>query len=387
MYKIVTVVGARPQIIKAAALSRAFQHYPQIRELIVHTGQHYDFNMSAIFFEQLHIPLPDYQFEIEGGGQGSQTAQMIINLENVLQIEKPDLLIVYGDTNSTVAGALAASKLNIPLAHIEAGMRSFNKSMPEEVNRIMTDHCSTLLFSPTKTGVENLKREGFELLNQTHHISVDHPKVYHCGDIMLDNSLYFSTLAKEKSLILEDLMLTKNQFILATIHRNTTTDVPQRMDALLDGLLFLANEKDETIVFPIHPRTWKQLEKNDLKLLELQNCENIKLIEPLSFLDMIQLEQNAKLILTDSGGVQKEAFYFHKPCLIARPETEWEELVSLGAAKLCDVDKERLAEAYQAFIQNPPSQFPAIFGDGHAAEFIAAELLNFLDSAHQKETK
>ena len=191
MRKIITIVGARPQIIKAAALSRAFKKYPQIKELIVHTGQHYDFNMSAVFFEELSIPQPNYQFEIQGGEQGNQTAQMLINIEKVLQDEKPSLVIVYGDTNSTLAGAIAASKLGIPVIHIEAGMRSFNKAMPEELNRIMTDHCSSLLFSPTKTGIQNLKNEGFSL-DHTTIPSIDSPRVYHCGDIMLDNSLYFS---------------------------------------------------------------------------------------------------------------------------------------------------------------------------------------------------
>lgn len=379
MHKIITIVGARPQIIKAAALSRAFNMHPQIQEIIVHTGQHYDFNMSEIFFKELGIPKPNYQFEITGGEQGNQTAQMLINIENVLQKEHPDLVLIYGDTNSTLAGALAASKLQIPVAHVEAGMRSFNKAMPEEINRIASDHCSTLLFSPTATGIENLKREGFNIDSKVA-ASIDHPKVYHCGDIMLDNSLHFSELAKQKSNILNQLKLTKNNFILATVHRNTTTDIPERLQSLIESLLDLAKKYDETIVFPLHPRTRKQLMKEQANALfqQLKAHKNIVLTEPLAYLDMIQLEQNAKLIVTDSGGVQKEAFYFKKPCIIARPQTEWEELVTLKAAILCDVDKQKIEHAYLSFVNHPPQNFPPIFGDGKAAEFIADELVKFL---------
>jgi len=379
MHKIITIVGARPQIIKAAALSRAFKKYAQIKELIVHTGQHYDFNMSAVFFEELSIPKPDYQFEITGGEQGNQTAQMLLNIEKVLLEEKPDLVILYGDTNSTLAGALAAGKLQIPVAHIEAGMRSFNKVMPEELNRIVTDHSSTLLFSPTKTGIQNLRREGFSI-DSIGIPTIDHPKVYHCGDIMLDNSLYFSKLASQKSSILSKFKLEKNSFILATVHRNTTTDNPKRLASLMESLLNLANTRKETVIFPLHPRTRKQLESIDNQALfyQIKNENNLILTEPLAYLDMLQLEQNAKLIITDSGGVQKEAFYFQKPCIIARPETEWEELVELKTAILCDVDKVKIEAAYLSFKANPPKNFLPIFGDGKASEFIATELVKFL---------
>ncbi|MDA3906606.1 MAG: UDP-N-acetylglucosamine 2-epimerase (non-hydrolyzing) [Bacteroidales bacterium] len=379
MRKIITIVGARPQIIKAAALSRAFKMHPKFKEIIVHTGQHYDFNMSEVFFEELNIPKPNYQFEIQGGEQGNQTAQMLVNIEKVLLDEKPDLVVVYGDTNSTLAGALAASKLQIPVVHIEAGMRSFNKAMPEEVNRIITDHCSTLLFSPTKTGIKNLEKEGFSV-KHIGHISIDNPLVYHCGDIMLDNSLYFSTIAAQKSKILTQHKLEKNRFILSTVHRNTTTDDPIRLTSLIESLLNLATKHNETIVFPLHPRTLKQLNLNQSKELyqRLQATKNILLTEPLTYLDMIQLEQNAKLILTDSGGVQKEAFYFQKPCIIARPETEWEELVELKTAILCDVEKQKIEAAYLSFISNPPQNYPPIFGHGKAAEFIAEEIVKFL---------
>ena len=379
MYKIITIVGARPQIIKAAALNRAFKSYPQIEEIIVHTGQHYDFNMSEVFFEELNIPKPNYQFEIQGGEQGNQTAQMLTNIEKVLIEEKPELVLIYGDTNSTLSGTLAASKLQIPVAHIEAGMRSFNKAMPEELNRIMTDHASTLLFSPTKTGIQNLKKEGFST-DFKGSASNDHPRVYHCGDIMLDNSLYFSTIAKQKSNILSRLKLRNNSFILATIHRNTTTDIADRLQSLIKSLLNLANKFNETIVFPLHPRTRKLLMQNQSKELfqQLQEAKNIVLTEPLAYLDMIQLEENAKLIITDSGGVQKEAYYFQKPCIIARPETEWEELVELKTAILCDVNKQKIETAYQTFNQYPPHFFPPIFGNGKAAEFIAGELVKFL---------
>jgi len=379
MHKIITIVGARPQIIKAAALSRAFKKYPLIQELIVHTGQHYDFNMSTVFFEELNIPKPDYQFKILVGEQGAQSAQMLVDIEKVLISEKPDLVLVYGDTNSTLAGALAASKLQIPVVHIEAGMRSFNKAMPEELNRIFTDHCSSLLFSPTKTGIQNLKNEGFSV-DYSGPISIDNPKVYHCGDIMLDNSLHFSTIANQKSDILSQPQLENKTFILATVHRNTTTDNTERLTSLIESLMNLATRYNETIVFPIHPRTRKQLEQNQsIDLYKgLQETKNILLTEPLTYLDMIQLERNAKLIITDSGGVQKEAYYFQKPCIIARPETEWEELLELGTAILCDVDKEKMEAAYLHFTNNPPQNFPPIFGDGKAAEFIAEELFKFL---------
>lgn len=379
MHKIITIVGARPQIIKAAALSRAFQKHTQIKEIIVHTGQHYDFNMSEVFFEELSIPKPNYQFEIRGGEQGNQTAQMLVDIERVLLNEKPDLVLVYGDTNSTLAGALAASKLQIPLAHIEAGMRSFNKAMPEEINRIATDHCSTLLFSPTKTGIANLIKEGF-VSDFKGSASIDHPKVYHCGDIMLDNSLYFSKLANQKSTILNQLKLAKNNYVLATVHRNTTTDNSKHLESLIESLLNLAIKYNEIVVFPLHPRTRKQLMLEQSKALydKLQENKNIVLTEPLAYLDMIQLEQNSKLIVTDSGGVQKEAFYFKKACIIARPQTEWEELVTLKTAMLCDVDKQKIELAYQTFVSNPPLNFPPIFGDGKAAAFIADELAKFL---------
>lgn len=379
MLKIITIVGARPQFIKAAALSRAFKLHPEVKEIIIHTGQHYDFNMSEVFFEELNIPKPDYQFDIQGGEQGNQTAQMLVNIEKVLMDEKPDLVLVYGDTNSTLAGALAASKLQVPVAHIEAGMRSFNKAMPEELNRIITDHSSTLLFSPTKTGIKNLVKEGFSI-NHTGSISIDNPKVYHCGDIMLDNSLYFSAIAEKKSDILSQLQLNKNGFILATVHRNTTTDNPTRLSSLIESLLNLVNTHNETVVFPLHPRTRKQLAQEQSKnlLQSLQDAKNIRLTEPLAYLDMVQLERNASLIITDSGGVQKEAYYFQKPCIITRPETEWEELVELKTAILCDVNKQKIETAYQTFTDYPPHFFPPIFGDGKAAEFIASELIKFL---------
>ena len=377
MHKIITIVGARPQIIKAAALSRIFKKHPQIKELIVHTGQHYDFNMSEVFFEELNIPKPNYQFEIQAGEQSSQTAQMLINIEKVLLKEEPDLVIVYGDTNSTLAGALSTAKLQIPLVHIEAGMRSFNKTMPEELNRIISDHSSTLLFSPTKTGIQNLENEGFSF-KKNKSISIDNPKVYHCGDIMLDNSLYFSKIAEQNSTILNQLNLEKNKFILATVHRNTTTDSPLRLTSLIESIINLATTHNETLVFPLHPRTRKQLTQNKNLYQKLQETKKIILTEPIAYLDMLYLERNSKLIITDSGGVQKEAYYFQKACIITRPETEWKELVELKTALLCDVDKQKIENAYKTFTDYPPHFFPAIFGDGKAAEFIVSELLKFL---------
>lgn len=376
--KIVTIIGARPQIIKAAALSRAIRtHFSdQIVELIVHTGQHYDENMSEVFFSELGIPQPDYNLQVGSGAHGRQTARMIEGIEDILVKEKPDYIVLYGDTNSTLAGAVAASKIHIPIVHIEAGLRSFNKSMPEEINRILCDHCSTLLFSPTKTGYENLVREGFKP-STTAPFSSDNPAIYHCGDVMYDNSLYFSDIAADNSKVLEKNQLTPNKYILSTIHRNNNTDDPKRLNAIFEALLQIVTAGGMDLVLPLHPRTAKML-KNNLSedtYTELSNSERIKIIEPVSFLDMIRLEQQAAMIITDSGGVQKEAYFFKKPCIILRPETEWKEIVTTGAAVIADADKALIVKAWEKFISIPPQQFPEIFGDGKAAEFICGEMV------------
>ena len=379
MIKIVTIIGARPQIIKAAALSRAIKNNfsSQITEIIVHTGQHYDDNMSQVFFDELEIPLPNYNLNVGSGNHGKQTATMISAIEDVLLIEKPNAIVLYGDTNSTLAGAMAASKIHIPVIHIEAGLRSFNKSMPEEINRIMCDHVSTLLFSPTKTGFNNLIQEGF--LSQTNApYSIDNPKIYHCGDVMYDNSLFFSKISDVKTSIINDLKLKNNGFILATIHRNNNTDEPIRLNALFKSLNDISINNQLQIVLPLHPRTSNLLDRNLSKdLVEaIRLNSNFKIISPVSFLEMLALEKNCCLVMTDSGGVQKEAFYFEKPCVILRPETEWIELLENGAALIADADENKIKFSFEQLIAKKDLSFPKLYGDGNAAVFICSEIIN-----------
>ena len=394
--KIVTIIGARPQIIKAAALSRAIKrHYTnEIKEVIVHTGQHYDDNMSQVFFDELDIPRPDYNLHVGSASHGVQTARMIEGIEDILLKEQPDYIVLYGDTNSTLAGAVAAAKIHVPIVHIEAGLRSFNKAMPEEINRIVCDHCSTLLFTPTKAGLENLKREGFPIKeggpstssgtasSTTAIPTIDNPKVYHCGDIMYDNSLHFAEVAEEKTDIIERLEVNSQPYILATIHRDTNTDHPEKLTAIFRSIIKLSEECQ--IVLPLHPRTAKLLKTNLDEHLQKQifDCPNIKLIPPVSFLEMIALERHAQLIMTDSGGVQKEAYFFKKPGIILRPETEWVEIVETGNAILADADEGRIMQAWQHFKDDPPTVFPEIFGDGHAAEFMLEKMLDNSASIH-----
>ncbi|KWW25876.1 MAG: hypothetical protein F082_490 [bacterium F082] len=388
--KLVTIIGARPQIIKAAALSRAIKNHfsDRIQEVIVHTGQHYDDNMSQVFFDELQIPRPDYNLHVGSASHGVQTARMTEGIEALLIKEQPDFIVLYGDTNSTLAGAVAAAKIHVPIVHIEAGLRSFNKSMPEEINRIVCDHCSTLLFTPTKAGLENLKREGFSIdesgvstLRQaqgstTAVPTIDNPKVYHCGDIMYDNSLHFANIAEEKTDIIQRLELVGKPFILSTIHRDSNTDHHERLGAIFDALIELS--KENQIVLPLHPRTAKLLKTNlsNEKQSLVFSSPNIKLIPPVSFLEMIALERHAQLVMTDSGGVQKEAYFFKKPGIILRPETEWVEIVQTGNAILADADESRIMEAWQHFKNNPPTVFPEIFGDGHAAEFMLDKIIS-----------
>lgn len=376
MIKILTVIGARPQIIKAAALSRAIRtHFPtQLKEIIVHTGQHYDQNMSQVFFDELEIPTPDYNLQVGSASHGQMTATMIVKLEEVLLIEQPRFCILYGDTNSTLAGAVAASKLKIPVIHIEAGLRSFNKSMPEEINRIMCDHVSTFLFTPTENGFHNLCREGFDP-NAKPPYTIDRPAIFHCGDVMYDNSIYFAQKAKQTSTILTTLNIKEGAFILATIHRDHNTDNSERLTSIFTALAKIATQ--QKVVLPLHPRTAKMLKQMLPEHLynSIQQELNIIITAPVSFLDMIQLEANANMIMTDSGGVQKEAFFFKKPCLIVRPETEWVELVALGAAKLVDADVNSIILAHANFTENKTEQWPQLFGDGHAAEFICNTII------------
>ena len=377
--KIVTVIGARPQIIKAAALSRAIKEHfrNEVHEVIVHTGQHYDDNMSQVFFDELGIPQPDYNLGVGSASHGVQTAKMIEGIEEIILKEKPDYLVLYGDTNSTLAGAIAASKIHVPIVHIEAGLRSFNKSMPEEINRICCDHCSTLLFSPTSTGFKNLINEGFNPDNKRR-FTIDNPGIYHCGDVMYDNSKYFANIADQKSQILDKEGIRSVDYVLCTIHRDNNTDQPERLNAIFKALLKISESK--MVVLPLHPRTSKLLNVNLEKSLfnKITNNPNIKILPPASFLYMIVLVRNSQMVITDSGGVQKEAYFFKKPCLILRTETEWKEIVECGAAVITDADENRIVESFNNFVENPPQNYPEIFGDGKAAEFICKEMLENL---------
>ena len=377
--KIVTIIGARPQIIKAAALSRAINNSfsDKIEEVIVHTGQHYDQNMSRVFIEELGIPEPKYNLNIGSSSHGVQTARMIEGIEKILLDEKPDYLVLYGDTNSTLAGAIAAAKIHVSIAHIEAGLRSFNKSMPEEINRIMCDHASTLLFSPTPTGFKNLVNEGFRADNKSP-FSADHPGIFHCGDVMYDNSLFFKTLAAQQSKVLEEHNLKGKEFVLATIHRDSNTDVPERLTAIFEALLEIAETEKMEIVLPLHPRTAKLMQSNLLGDVyeKVQASKWLQLIPPVSFLDMIMLESHCQLVMTDSGGVQKEAFFFKKPAIILRSETEWKEIVEAGCGLIANADKEKILNGWQHFKKiGDTLVYPEIFGDGNAAEFISRTML------------
>ena len=375
---ILTIVGARRQIIKAAALSRVISNnFQNIEEIIVHTGQHYDKNMSDVFFTELEIPKPQINLKVGSSSHGAQTALMIEKIEKVMQEYSPDTVVVYGDTNSTLATAIAASKLHIPIVHIESGLRSFNKKMPEEVNRILCDHVSTLLFSPTKSGFNNLLNEGFSK-EYSNNASPDHPNIYHCGDVMYDNSLYFSKLSDENSDILEKLKLRNEKFILATVHRNDNTDSKIKLTDLFSTFLEITEIHQLKIILPLHPRTSKMMEQLlDSKLLKkIQESNLLTIINPAGFLDMIALEKNAELIITDSGGVQKEAYFFKKPCIILRPQTEWVEIVETKSAVISDTNSKIILEATERFLSNPDLEFPEVFGNGNAASFIAQEMLN-----------
>lgn len=379
--RIVTIVGARPQIIKSSAISRAIaDHFSdRLEEIIVHTGQHYDENMSHVFFKELGIPEPHYNLHVGSGSHGLQTAKMIEGLEAVLLSEKPDAVLVYGDTNSTIAGTLAAIKIHIPIIHVEAGLRSFNKEMPEEVNRIASDHMSTLLFTPSISGLENLKREGFRL-HDNQKATANHPKVYHCGDVMFDNSVYFSKLSDERSAILSDLRLQKNKFILTTIHRDSNTDITENLENIFSALFEIKRTSGLSIVLPIHPRTKSKLkEQLTVELYELiTNDPEFKIVPPAGFLDIIALEKNACLIITDSGGLQKEAFFFEKPCVILRPQTEWVEIVENGNAVLADASKEKILAGFELLMNKTDLSYPPLYGDGQAAKFICERIIEDL---------
>ena len=379
LIKLLNIVGARPQIIKASAISRAIRlrYSDRITELMVHTGQHYDKEMSDVFFDELEIHKPDYNLGVGSARHGRQTSMMITGIEEILLREKPDCVLLYGDTNSTLAGALAASKLHFPVIHIEAGLRSFNKTMPEELNRIMSDHSSTLLFAPTNAAFKNLMREGFRPENSPPY-TLDNPKIYLTGDIMYDNTLFFAELAeKKKASFLDTLGLERDNFVLATIHREANTDDVTRLENILKTLSTLAEDHSLRFIMPLHPRTIVSL-KTKLESLynDLLNSRFIKILPPVSFLEMIMLEKTAKMIITDSGGVQKESHFFKKPCLVLRKETEWIELVKNGTAVLVDADQEKIKSEFIRFLNDGKDlNYPGFYGDGKTADFILNEIL------------
>ncbi|WP_286883310.1 non-hydrolyzing UDP-N-acetylglucosamine 2-epimerase [Aneurinibacillus sp. UBA3580] len=356
MKKIVTIVGARPQFVKLAPVSRALRG--KFQEVIVNTGQHYDHNMASVFFEELNIPRPDYDLEVGSASHGKQTGMMLDKIEQLLLSEKPDAVLVYGDTNSTLAGALAASKLHIPLFHIEAGLRSFNKRMPEEINRILTDHVSTLLFAPTETAVSNLQKESI-----VHH-------VYNVGDVMYDAVLYNVNIAEEKCKLF-DFNVESKQFYLATIHRAENTDDKEILRSIVESLISIKND----VIFPLHPRTKAKLE--EFHLFDLFKFSNVKVIDPVSYLEMLTLEKHAKGIITDSGGVQKEAYFMQVPCYTLRNETEWIETVECGWNQLVNPQSDNLADIIEN--QEKREYVPNLFGDGKSSHTIVEKIEQFFN--------
>jgi UDP-GlcNAc3NAcA epimerase len=349
--KILTILGARPQFIKAGAVSREIAKHNNIKEVIVHTGQHYDANMSDIFFEELHLPKPDYFLGIGGKSHGAMTGQMMEKIEEVALKEKADIIMVYGDTNSTLAGALVGAKLHIPIAHVEAGLRSFNMNMPEEINRILTDRVSKWLFCPTDSAVQNLKNEGFDNFDC---------KIIKSGDVMQDGAEYYRQFAKKPNIDIKD------NFILTTIHRAENTDDEKRLKDIFEALNEIAKERQ--VILPLHPRT-----KNILKQIEI-NIENLTIIEPVGYLEMVWLLDNCDMVITDSGGLQKEAFFFKKPCITLRDETEWVELVENNFNVLAGADKNKILSIYKTHKFSYNFNID-LYGNGRASEKIIKELL------------
>ena len=357
--KIVTVVGARPQFVKAAVLSRYLRDNPQlgIKETLVHTGQHYDANMSEVFFKEMDIPKPDVNLHLGSSSHGKMTGAMLSGIEELLLEKKPDALLVYGDTNSTLAGALAASKLLIPVIHVEAGLRSFMMAMPEEQNRRLTDHLSSYLFCPTQTAIKNLVAEGIKDCGADVKPTADKKRVMVTGDIMYEASLYYRAHNRVK--------IDDKNFILLTIHRQENTDNIERLSCIVKAINEL---KEERFIFPVHPRTRKILIQNNLEL-----GSHVKMINPIGYFEMIAYEENCKCILTDSGGVQKEAFFFEKPCITMRDSTEWVELVEAGWNTLTGADSTKIIVAVKNV--KHPAQVPLLYGQGDCAELIVKELL------------
>ena len=351
--KIISVVGARPEFIQAISVSRALRE--NHHEILVHTGQHYDYLMSQTFFDELGIPAPDYNLEVGSGSHAGQTAEILVSFEKVVLSEQPDVILVRGDTNSTLAGALVASKLHIPVVHVEAGERSFDRRMPEEINRLVADQLSSAYFCVSQTAVNQLAKEGIT------------KNVFWVGDVMLDANLANRPLARQKSTLLSKLELAPEKYSLVTVHRAANTDDPTRLANIVKAL----SQVGETVIFPVHPRTRGALQK-----LDVQFGDNVRLIEPVGYYDMMVLEENARIIATDSGGVQREAYFMRKPCLTLRDETEWTETVQVGWNKLVGVDVDMILHEWKNF--TPPAEQPPIFGDGTAGEKIADLLADLL---------
>lgn len=349
--KILTILGARPQFIKAGSVSREIKNYKEIEEIIVHTGQHYDANMSDIFFEEMKIPKPNYFLGIGGKSHGAMTGQMIEKIEEVALLEKPDWIMVYGDTNSTLAGAIVASKLHIKLAHIEAGLRSFNMKMPEEINRILTDRVSNILFCPTDTAISNLEKEGYTNIDC---------RIIKSGDVMEDGAMFYKSLSVKPSINIE------NNFILCTIHRAENTDDIVRLSQIIDALNKI--NKEQQIILPLHPRTKKILEENFIPV-------DFKTIEPVGYLEMVWLIDNCDFVMTDSGGLQKEAYFFKKPCITLRDETEWVELVENNFNILVGANKQKIIEARNNVKSMNKNYTLNLYGNGNASKTIVRELL------------
>lgn len=358
-FKLVTIIGARPQFIKAAVVSRAIEDYNKrcpssaINEVLIHTGQHYDVNMSDIFFLEMQISQPQYHLNIGGGLQGAMTGRMLEQIEAILLTEKPNAVLVYGDTNSTLAGALAAVKLHIPVAHVEAGLRSFNMDMPEEVNRILTDRMSKWLFCPTQTAMQHLSEEGFDIIQDIQRKNV--------GDVMYDAALFYRKIA-EPSKAIASLVREHNAFYLGTVHRAENTDSPERLRSIIEALDDIS--KRIPVILPLHPRTRKMLSTLQVKV------ENIVIINPVGYFDMITLLKNCLAVFTDSGGVQKEAYFFQKACITLRDETEWTELVQYGFNVLVGAQKEQILQAEQNLGKRVCDFSLQLYGDGHTGEKI-----------------
>lgn len=353
--RILTVIGARPQFVKAAVVSRAIAGHDSLDEVVIHTGQHFDANMSDIFFEELGIATPSYNLGIGGGSHGQNTGRAIEAIEKVLLSERPQMVVVYGDTDSTIAGALAAAKLHIPVAHVEAGLRSYNKRMPEEINRILTDHLASLLFVPSVAASKNLEREG---------IAGD--GVRNVGDVMFDAVKTFSAVAAEKSNVIERFGLRDSKYVLATIHRQENTDDRARLSEILDGL----SASPTIVILPLHPRT-----RNRIAEFGIQVSPRLRFTDPVGYLDMLMLERSARLVATDSGGVQKEAYFAGVPCITLRSETEWLELVEIGANRVVGTTAKSIAQALSEPV--PSISRSDIYGDGTASVLIADALAGF----------